>query len=157
MDDDVARAHVLPAPADVRAAAKRLPDRHCFETAIRQLDLHDGVRPRGNERAGHDAHGRPWLQRARGRMPRGDVADHGQRDRSVLDVFRAHGIAVHGAIVGGRVVARSDDVFTQDSTMSLRERNEFRFTGDDLGQHSFLRVLDLQHCGRSFHYSLPLF
>ena len=118
---------------------------HVIRSGIGDLDMRDRVRALGHQRAGHDADRGSRLDALRGHGPGGQIFDDAQRHRSVRDVVRADGVAIHGRVVAVRHVEARMHVLAQHAPMRLGERDLLGAEQLDLGENALLRLLDRDH------------
>ncbi len=95
--------------------------------AIGILVGNDGIGARGERRTGKDAIGLARTDGALGDVPGGNLAEHAQRDRPVQrgsgNVGRAHGIAIHRAVVERRNVHIGRHILHENAAEGIEERH----------------------------------
>jgi hypothetical protein len=75
-----------------------------------------------------------------------DLADHLEARRRVGDVGRAHGVAVHGRHVGGRLGALRREVGGEHAMMGVDQARVLGRQRGGAGEHLGERIGDRQQC-----------
>ena len=114
------------------------------DIAIARRDFLDDDRVRAlrNDAAGENAHRLACADRAVERAAGRHFADHAQARRSLRDIRRPNGIAIHGGEVGWRLGAQRGEILRQDAPIRFGERRLLRWQGRGVGEHARQRVSD---------------
>ncbi|MNP09710.1 hypothetical protein D3C76_1018260 [compost metagenome] len=135
-----ALAQFLAAQAHMAAAPYRRQDHPLAVDSAVFLGDH-AVGARRQRRAGEDAYGVPRGQRIAGRIAGGDAAGQRQRATGVRQIGGAQRVAVHRAVVPGRLVLGRTQVFRQHPPQRFAQRHPL---------HLRRRRYPLQQCGQRF-------
>ena len=105
---------------------------------------HDRIGAFGDHAAGEDTRRFTAADGARKRPPGGDFADDFQAHRHARHIGGAHGIAVHGGHVGGRLGAPRLQWKGKDAAIGVGERRFFGRQRRGVFEHAFERLSDRQ-------------
>jgi len=137
LQQDVALCEVEAAPAHPAAGRDGIGGGDPARRGPRILLQQDAVRALGDVGAGEDAHRLAGAERARIGLAGGGLAHHAQ-GLAGIGLGGAHGIAVHGREIGGRLGHAGLDGGGQYPAPGLGQRHRLGGHGGDAGQDARL-------------------